>query len=388
VFGDIYLTSAGVVSLNIKAALSEVNVVSLYGNADLGAVTGLGMLPKLESVLIEQNKLTTLDLSNCSKLKGIRLYGSTELSSVSWPAESALTQIDYRGNTTTKLSSLDLSGQLNLTSLTINGNPALTTLDVSGNSALTGRLDLRNNSLTSLSLPANTEVITELDCSGNKLSFAALPRLLKTQFADLSGTTGTGYNNQNLELPITADGLLVDMSAICPDLSGETVPGTATGGTGYNGYNIKWKAVLSQEWANNIGTSTTVELNELLSYLPLSGGVIPYETNEKGYQFNPELLAIDLTDYELGILSIQDVYAEISHPAYPGTGSVYKTTTATLSNSSVGVESSTSNDPVVDTEYYNLQGQKVNAPQNGAVYVAKNIHASGKVSVKKMILNN
>jgi hypothetical protein len=43
------------------------------------------------------------------------------------------------------------------------------------------------------------------------------------------------------------------------------------------------------------------------------------------------------------------------------------------------------NDPVVGTEYYNLQGQKVQCPIKNSLYIVKKIHASGKADTIKTV---
>jgi hypothetical protein len=43
------------------------------------------------------------------------------------------------------------------------------------------------------------------------------------------------------------------------------------------------------------------------------------------------------------------------------------------------------NDPVIETQYYNLQGVKILQPLNNAIYIVKKIHASNKVEITKSL---
>jgi hypothetical protein len=51
---------------------------------------------------------------------------------------------------------------------------------------------------------------------------------------------------------------------------------------------------------------------------------------------------------------------------------------------SSGIAPTQTIDPVVFTHYYNLQGAIIGQPQQGCVYIAKDVHQSGKVSARKV----
>jgi hypothetical protein len=62
---------------------------------------------------------------------------------------------------------------------------------------------------------------------------------------------------------------------------------------------------------------------------------------------------------------------------------VYLYATSETLSSATAIGSTIVDDAVVATKYYNLQGQEIVTPQSGNIYVAKKIHASGKVSATK-----
>ncbi|MDR1811192.1 MAG: hypothetical protein LBR34_12470 [Prevotella sp.] len=72
-----------------------------------------------------------------------------------------------------------------------------------------------------------------------------------------------------------------------------------------------------------------------------------------------------------------------------GIGELYLyATPETIANAPSALNSATAGDAVVSAKYYTLQGVEVAAPQSGGVYIAKQIHASGKVSAAKVWLKN
>ncbi|GAB6012322.1 leucine-rich repeat domain-containing protein [Viscerimonas tarda] len=49
----------------------------------------------------------------------------------------------------------------------------------------------------------------------------------------------------------------------------------------------------------------------------------------------------------------------------------------------LGIETVSTNDPIISTQYYNLQGIAVKQPQQGSIYIVRELHRSGKVTVSK-----
>lgn len=151
-------------------------------------------------------KLSSLDVSSCTKLEDLRCYDN-ELTSLNVNGCVNLTEIRCYGN---KLTTLDLSNTTALKSMSCNKNQ-LTNLDVSKNTALAA-LDCSDNRLTSLNISKNTALaqlwctdnqLTNLDISkntkmmilslwGNKLSTAALDSIY-CQIPDRTGQQRKGF---------------------------------------------------------------------------------------------------------------------------------------------------------------------------------------------------
>ncbi|GAB6011907.1 leucine-rich repeat domain-containing protein [Viscerimonas tarda] len=50
-----------------------------------------------------------------------------------------------------------------------------------------------------------------------------------------------------------------------------------------------------------------------------------------------------------------------------------------------GIDPISADDLILSTQYYDLQGKTISQPQQGAVYIVKELHQSGKTTVKKII---
>ena len=131
------------------------------------------------------SKVSSIDTSNLGNLLGKLSLGFNDLTSLDVSGNTALTSLTMQNNDVT---SLDVSnntaltvlscGNNDITSLNVNGASALlslsvfsnllTSIDVSNNTALTS-LECHNNSLTSLNVTQNT-ALELLDCSSNSLT--------------------------------------------------------------------------------------------------------------------------------------------------------------------------------------------------------------------------
>ena len=109
-----------------KAEAEAVTQISVSGK-DIASLEGLENFPNLVQLDCSYNKLSTIDLSGNPKLAILsiahNLFTSIDLSKV-----SLFTFVCFDNN----LSSLDLSGQTNLQSISCGGNVNLKTLDLSG----------------------------------------------------------------------------------------------------------------------------------------------------------------------------------------------------------------------------------------------------------------
>ena len=174
-------------------------------NKDISDLTGIEAFSALIELIVSNNKLTSLDISqntallyldcNYNQLTSLDLSNNTaletlecynnQLTALDVSANTALTLLNVNNN---KLTSLDVSKNTalkffkcadnQLASLDVSKNTALetlncyvnqlTSLDVSVNTALTN-LDCNSNQLTSLDVSSNTK-LTSLQCHYNQLT--------------------------------------------------------------------------------------------------------------------------------------------------------------------------------------------------------------------------
>ena len=143
--------------------LGSIKKVIVSDYAEVKSAKGVEKLTALTVLYVENNKLTTIDVSNNTKL--IRLdVGSNQLTTLDVSKNTALTDLEVNYN---QLTTLDVSGATSLTELRVYRNQ-LTTLDVSKNTALTD-LYAHNNQLTTIDVSKNTKLV-ELGVNDNKLT--------------------------------------------------------------------------------------------------------------------------------------------------------------------------------------------------------------------------
>lgn len=133
---------------------------SSVGAADL---TGIERMINLEKLDITNCSVTSVDLSNCTKLTSLTAT-DTKLTELDL---SNLTELTYLNVGASPLTALDLSNNTKLTELHVSG-AKLTELNVSGLTELTV-LDCAYNKLTALDVTANTKLVG-LYCNGNQLT--------------------------------------------------------------------------------------------------------------------------------------------------------------------------------------------------------------------------
>jgi hypothetical protein len=373
-FGDISLNNTGITAIEFKEFLIGLKQLFADNNTSWATTPDLSKLPDLADIVIQNSSLGELDLSNNSKLTSIKLYNSAQLATLQLPSSvktllisgTPITSFDLSGKS--NLETLELSNNASLESVNLSGctalktvevqNNVLTSLDVSAATAL-GKLDCRYNQLTKLTLPSNVSTTigsNGLNCSNNKLYFDQLPRLSKGQFVT------NGYSDQTIDpfeieatfctIDLSQSGLFLPIEGTTPEGSSDT-PGDYVVTWDLKGYSISTSSYYTESPSYKYDFSSLVEL-------------------ASKSKINPVIVSATIahTGYSAGNLTFKTKEVELI--ADPGTG----------------LTPALDNDPVVATQYYNLQGAKVSQPQSNGLYIVKQIHASDKVSVKKIKIND
>jgi len=151
----------------------------------------------LETLYVQNNPLSVLDLSNNSNLKYLAI-GGTLLTSFDGTDTPGLLTLSVGPNT--NLTSLDITNNPNLTSLTADGT-GLSSIDVSNNTALT-TLVIYNNSISTLDISNNTVLsnlyaystnLSTIDLSNNTSISTIVANLCN--ISSISFNTGSTYAN-------------------------------------------------------------------------------------------------------------------------------------------------------------------------------------------------
>lgn len=166
-----YLLGNSVINSNSDTEIQVSEAAAYTGGMDLyqtgvSNLTGIEAFTNLTSFAYEENYLTTIDLSQNTALTSISCYYSYSLTSITLGQNTALTTLDL--SYSPYLVSLDLSGQVNLQLLAVEISPSLSNLNISQNTALK-QLYARDCNLSSLDVSNNT-LLQTLNCSGNNLS--------------------------------------------------------------------------------------------------------------------------------------------------------------------------------------------------------------------------
>ena len=170
------------------ATLDSTASITVVGK-QIASLTGIEYFTNLKTLICNENKITTLDLSNNTSLENLTCQ------------DNLLTSLDLTGITGLKalycynnqLGSLDVSGNASLTIFQCENN-LLTSLDVSGATSL-GIFYCDRNKLTSLDVSDSTG-LKFLDCTSNSLYDVVLGS------ASPISVDGT---NQSLTVPVAFD---------------------------------------------------------------------------------------------------------------------------------------------------------------------------------------
>ena len=149
----------GLLSADELEKVTKINVNS----KEISDLKGIELFTALEELDCGSNRLTTLDLSKNLNLEKLDCDGN-QLTSLNLANNTKLREVDCCGNSITEL---DVSKHINLTELNCSSNN-LPSLDVSKNINLKN-LNCSSDSLMSLDVSKNIN-LTELNCSGNNLS--------------------------------------------------------------------------------------------------------------------------------------------------------------------------------------------------------------------------
>ena len=176
--------------------------------SDLSAVNSLS---NLESLDCHNTKISSLTLTNKSKLTSVSAYNNPSLTSANIYSNNALTSLSIYSCpalttlkcNTNNLTTLNVTSNTALNSLTCYHNYNLATITGLANCTAITNLDVEHCALTDLSACNSMTNLTYLDCRSNKISSLMLTN--KTKLATIyanenpSLTTANIYNNSLLE---------------------------------------------------------------------------------------------------------------------------------------------------------------------------------------------
>ena len=162
--GKISFSEAQKVKTLVLTVLSDETAESY----NIGDISEIRYFTELEALICDDNKLTSLDVSNNTAL-GLLSLDDNQLTSLDLGNNAGLVVLNCGRN---RLVSVDVSKNTALRVLSLNDNQ-LTSLDVSNNPALKD-LSCGRNRLTTLDLSKNT-LLTGVYCEGNELTKIILP---------------------------------------------------------------------------------------------------------------------------------------------------------------------------------------------------------------------
>ena len=162
--GKISFSEAQKVKTLVLTVLSDETAESY----NIGDISEIRYFTELEALICDDNKLTSLDVSNNTAL-GLLSLDDNQLTSLDLGNNAGLVVLNCGRN---RLVSVDVSKNTALRVLSLNDNQ-LTSLDVSNNAALKD-LSCGRNRLTKLDLSKNT-LLTGVYCEGNELTKIILP---------------------------------------------------------------------------------------------------------------------------------------------------------------------------------------------------------------------
>ena len=145
------------------------------------------LAPELDEAALNANKIMNLDLSKSAKLKKLNI-ANNKFSTINLASVTALTNLTANDN---ELTALDLSKNTALTAIVLSNNK-LTTLDLSNNTLLK-TMTVMNNEIEEVVIGANTAKGHTIQFGGNKLKSIDL-----SQMTDIS--TSFVYLRDNVEM--------------------------------------------------------------------------------------------------------------------------------------------------------------------------------------------
>ena len=200
------------------AQLQQITSLSC-GSNNIVNTKGIEKMTALTSLSLNDNQLTSLDVSNNTALTKLFLWNN-QLTSLDVSHNTALTELYLWNN---QLTSVNIPNSTTLTDLRLHDNQ-LTSVDVSHNTALT-KLWLYNNHLTSIDVSHNTALIdlylynnqlTSIDVSNNTaLTNLWLYNNQLTSINIPNSTTLTDlylYNNQLTSIDVSHNTALTSLS--------------------------------------------------------------------------------------------------------------------------------------------------------------------------------
>lgn len=176
--------------LNHLVALEELNLMGI----DLSSLN-LSFFPNLESVDLNDDTFTSVDMSLNSLLKEVWLSGA-QLANINFPTTATLKEVSISDS---MLSSVDLTGLDGLEELRI-GAGNLASLDLSANSGLIN-VSVNDNPLTTLVLPSSTtlEYVSVYTGMLNSVDVSSLPNLISLGLSEQQLTSMDVSANTLLE---------------------------------------------------------------------------------------------------------------------------------------------------------------------------------------------
>lgn len=187
------------------------NILSIGTEYDIASLEGINLLHELKGIEIcNQERLTSLDLSGLTNLKDIMIYHDDDhegnLSSVNLTGCTSLENISIEFQ---KLTSLDISDCSDLRYLGLYGNSTLTSIDVSNNPKI-DYLDLDETSISSLDV-SNLKDLIKLYICDTGISSLDLSNNTKLELLSASGTKLSYLNISTLK---NLESLAIDNTSI------------------------------------------------------------------------------------------------------------------------------------------------------------------------------
>ena len=190
----------------ISYSEAEAVITLDFFNKGIADLTGISAFKNLIELQCWGNQLTSLDISNNTKLIALDL-GNNKLTNLDVSKNTSLTQLGCRFN---QLTDINVSTNTSLTGLDCSENQ-LNSIDVTKNTSLTW-LSCSNNQLTIVDVSKNT-LLNGLDCNGNHLTNLELSDCVELRYLDCT-------DNQLTSLDVSENNLLSHLNCQNNQLTG------------------------------------------------------------------------------------------------------------------------------------------------------------------------